>query len=162
EQLEADEPPRPLQAGDEGVDAAVARLLGDVGGLDAEGGVDGGAVAPEEHPRARGHRQPPVRVARDAVGARDARAGGADPRGRSLGDSAAAPPQAASTWNHSPSASDRRASAGRGSMTPAAVVPAVPTTRKGRRPARRSAAMRRSRSGTDMRRSASTATRWTA
>src|SRR2546427_5533907 len=50
-----------------------------------------------------------------------------------LGEMTAAPPHAASTWNHSPCERQKRARSGNGSIAPAAVVPAVPTTMKGDR-----------------------------
>ncbi len=68
--------------------------------------------------------------------------------GRSRGESAAAPPQAASTWNQASLARASPPSAGRSSTTPALVVPAVPTIRSGIQPAARSAWIRLARSAT--------------
>jgi hypothetical protein len=72
EQLQAYEPTRPLHAGDEVVGAAVARLLGHIGGVGLERRFDGGAMAAEEHAGADRNREPLMRIARDRVGALDA------------------------------------------------------------------------------------------
>ena len=56
----------------------------------------------------------------------------------SAGERIAAPPHAASAWNHKLSSRQNWAISGSGSMTPAAVVPAVPTTRNGAQPSSRS------------------------
>src|SRR5437762_7085510 len=59
---------------------------------------------------------------------------------RRRGERIAAPPHAASTWSQRFSDRQKRASSGNGSIAPAAVVPAVPTTMKGANPRRRSSA----------------------
>ena len=56
----------------------------------------------------------------------------------SAGERIAAPPHAASAWNHKLSSRQNWAISVSGSMTPAAVVPAVPTTRNGAQPSSRS------------------------
>src|SRR5438445_3879351 len=55
-------------------------------------------------------------------------------RPRRDGEMMAAPPHAASTCNHKSSERQNRTRSGKGSITPAAVVPAVPTTMNGANP----------------------------
>ena len=72
EQLQADEPPRPLDRGGVRIDDRSRRSSRHVGGLRAERLADGVGMPAEEHPGAHRHREPFVRVARDRVGGVDA------------------------------------------------------------------------------------------
>jgi len=118
-----------------------------------EGFADGGGMPAKEHPGAHGDREPLVRVARDRIRGLDARE-----MARRRGERIAAPPHAASTWNQRFSDRQKRARSGNGSIAPAAVVPAVPTTMKGANPRRRSSATCRARSRRSMVRFGSVAT----
>ena len=109
---------------------------GDVVRGGREGGAMGGPVPHQDAARFDGEVAPLVRV--EGQGVRLFHA--AEPLAQ-LGERTARPPMAPSTWKCSPSRRAMAARAGRSSMAPVFTVPALPTIAKGRRPARRSAAM---------------------